>query len=219
MRFSRQFVLTALGLSLGSALWAAGPSSSEQTTTPQNVPPLMFSGGGAMASGSASGFASGSSNSSGGNGQTMSRAHAQVQIGGLPQTQATGSPGDAINGGMPANLINLNPNQLLNPAVLNQPGMMPAMNNPAMNNPVGANPAGTNTRAVAKINAGEDKITTGADEQYSTVIKVKPNGQITMIVVTMASMEVRRAQAPNIDELRKKDKLAYTEYLKYAEAE
>lgn len=203
MRYSRQFLFAVLGFGLSSVVWAAGPVSSDLPGTSQNSPPLMIPGG-VMASASASGFASGNGN---GAGQTMSKAQAQVQIGSMPQF--SGSPGNPFNGNLPANLIQLNPNQLINPAV----------SNPAAGNQVGGNPVGVTRRAVSTAANSEDKITTGADHDYSTVIKVKPNGQITMIVVTLSNMEIRRAQAANVDELRKKDKLAYTEYLKYTEAE
>jgi len=151
----------------------------------------------------ASGFASSSASSNSNGVQTNSRSQAQVQIGGLPQPNArpTGTVSSDLPmlPALPANLLPINFEQV--------------------GNPVLANPAGNNTRAAATINSGEDTITTGADEQYSTVIKRKPNGQITMIVVTMATMDVRRVVVKNVEELQKKDKLAFTEYQKYIEAE
>ncbi len=140
MRTSRQFVLAAMGLSLGTALWAAPPVSSDLPKKAPPTPAPMMIPGGVMASGSASSFASGNGN---GGGQTMSKSQVQVQIGGLPQIN--GVPNGTVSSdlpaipGLPANLLPINFEQFGNPAV--------------------ANPAGMKPRAVATINSGEDKIT------------------------------------------------------------
>jgi hypothetical protein len=198
MRTSFFMVFGSLGLGFSSLLLAAGPVSSDLPKKSTAPPPQVMQGG-AMASGFASGSSSASSNGNGG--QTTSKA--QVQLGGVPQfgnnPKGTVSSDLPALPGFPANLLPINAEQFGNPAL--------------------ANPAGGNQRASATINSGEDKITTGADDQYSTVIKVKPNGQITMIVVTLATMEIRRVQVKNVEELQKKDKLAYTEFQKYTEAE
>lgn len=200
MSFSPGLLLGTLTLGCGVSLFAAPPVSSDLPTKAPTPAPQVIPGG-VMASGFASGSSSASSNGNGG--QTSSKAQAQVQIGGLPQPNAR--PSGTVSSdlpalpGLPANMLPLNPAPIGNPAV--------------------ANPAGVNPRAVATISSGEDKITTGADDQYSTVIKIKPNGQITMIVVTMATMDVRRVAVKNAEELQKKDKLAFTEFQKYTAAE
>lgn len=199
MRFSRRYSLAAICLSLGTTIWAAGPVSSDLPKP--SSPTLPMISGGAMATSSASGF-------SNGNGVNQTTSKSQAQLGGLPQPgnppRGTVSSDLPANPGVPANLLPINFGQFGNP-VAALPGA--------------ANPADMNRRVVATANVGEDKLTTGADDQYSTVIKVKPNGQITMIVVTIANMDVRRIQAKNVEELQKKDLVAFTEYKKYIEAE
>lgn len=200
MRTTFFTVFGTLALGCGTMLLAAGPVSSDlpkKSTPPQ---PQMMQGG-AMASGFASGSSSASGNGNGG--QTASKSQAQAQVGGLPPI------GNNPKGTVSSDL----------PALPGFPGNLLPINAEQFGNPTAANQAGGNQRASATINSGEDKITTGADDQYSTVIKVKPNGQITMIVVTLATMEVRRVQVKNVEELQKKDKLAFTEYQKYSAAE
>lgn len=204
MRFSRQLLVGILGLGCCSMHAAAGPATSDLPPKSQNTMPQTGNSGG-MAYGFAS--ASGSASGSGTNGQTQSTSRAQVQMGNMPQMN---NPYGSANGNFPnMPALPANMQQLLTPTAI-QPVAMEQ----------GAGNAGPmKRRAVASVNNSEDKVTTGVDDQYSTVIKVKPNGQIHMIVVTLANMEIRRVQATNAEELRKKDKLAFTEYQKYLEAE
>ncbi len=203
MRYSRHLLVGIVGLGCCSILAAAGPATSDLPPKSQNSMPQVSGGG--MARGSAS--ASGSASGSGTNGQTQSTSRAQVQNGGMPQMNNSYGSANGNFPNMPA--LPANMQQMLTPAAIQPVVMEQGV----------ANPGAANGRAVATTNIGEDKVKAGVDEQYSTVIKVKPNGQIHMIVVTLANMEIRRVQAPNAEELRKKDKLAFTEYQKYLEAE
>ncbi|MGC4002931.1 MAG: hypothetical protein QM811_07285 [Pirellulales bacterium] len=163
---------------------------------------FSFAGGSASASGSAGGSSMATGNGTSG-GQGMARAAANVQIsGGLPAA-TTGSSQPSMN--MP-NLLNgvtlpaLIPNATL-------PGIAAVANVPDV-------ASGVQRRAVAHAN-GQDNITTGADEAYSAVIRTKPNGQITMILVNLTNLDVKRVQAANEVELMKKDAAAYEQFLKY----
>jgi hypothetical protein len=219
MRISRHLLVGISGLGCCSMLLAAGPATSDLPPKSQNTTPQGVSSGG-MAYGFAS--ANGSASGSGTNGQTQATSRAQAQVGGMSQMN---NPYGSANGnfpnmpGMPANMLPGNMQQMLNPVMLTPASIQPVAMQPAAMEQGARNPGTVTRRAVATANNSEDKVTTGVDDQYSMVIKVKPNGQIHMIVVTLANMDIRRVQAPNAEELRKKDKLAFTEYQKYLEAE
>jgi hypothetical protein len=191
MKISSFLLLALLCIATVSAQQPRKPASSD---LPPSVPQLPmnggFSGGGASASSSSSSSGIGSN----GNFQNQSKSSAQAQIGGnlLP--------------GMPQQ-----PSASKNKRVSSDPDSPISSDAPAMQRRVVA-------KASNSSNAG-DQIITGADDEMSTVIKIKANGQITMILVNLNTLDVRRIQAANEADLAKKDRAAAAIYTKYTAAE
>jgi hypothetical protein len=189
MKISSFLLLVALLLT--SSVSAQQPRKPASSDLPPSVPQLPMNGNFSGGGASASSSSSSSGIGSNGNLQNQNKSSASAQLG---------------------NLLPLMPQQpSQNKRVSSDPDSPISSDAPAMQRRVVA-------KASSSSNAG-DQIITGADDEMSTVIKIKANGQITMILVNLNTLDVRRIQAANEADLAKKDRNAAALFTKYTAAE
>ncbi len=181
MKISSFLLLALFCISTVSAQSPRKPASSDLLPAIPSMPQLPMNG--SFSGGGASSSSSSNSSGIGSNGsfQNQSKSAAQAQIGG---NQLPG--------------LNQQPSQ--NKRVSSDPDSPISSETPALQRRVVAKSSNSS-------NAG-DQVITGADDETSTVIKIKTNGQITMILVNLNTLDVRRIQAANEADLAKKDRAA-----------